>query len=235
MHFSRVQSTFDGEIQAGLGSSGSFAVALIAALKREKGERIDKQKLINEAWEAESLVGKRGGVQDQYAATYGGFNIFYFKKGKTDIYAYDKSIGDHISEYLVLYYIGDKRKSEKVQMKTMTKDRIKHLNQIKDIALMAQRAILEGRTDMIGKLLHASWEEKKLSNNVTSDKIDHLYDKGRKNGALGGKLCGAGAGGYMVFWVDPTKQKEFKKKMKKEGLEPTDFEISYDGVSTRIL
>ncbi len=235
MHFSRVQSSFDGSIGAGLGSSASFAVALIAALKREHSERIVKQKLINEAWEAESLIGKRGGVQDQYASVYGGFNIFYFKKGKTDIFAYDRTIGDHISDYLVLYYTGGHRDSGKIQMKKMTKERIKHLNQIKEIALMAQHAILEGRTDMIGKLLHASWEEKKLSNPVSNPYIDGLYNKGRKNGALGGKLCGAGGSGYMIFWVDPTKQTDFKEKMKKEGLEPIDFSIDYQGLDTRIL
>ncbi len=235
MHFSRVQSTFDGEVKAGLGSSASFAIALIAALKRTRNERIDKQKLITEAWEAERLIGKKGGIQDQYAAAYGGFNIFNFKRKKTDIFAFDNTIGDHISEYLILYYTGGHRDSGKIQIKRMTTDKIKHLNQIKDIALLAQRAIIDGRTDLIGKLLHATWEEKKLSNNVSNDNIDRLYDIGRQNGALGGKLCGAGGSGYMIFWVDPNKQQEFKKQMSKEGLEPIDFSIDYQGLDTRIL
>lgn len=232
LHHSRVISEFDGVIGAGLGSSASFSIALLSALKKNKGERVDRSRLASEAYFAEKAIGYNTGVQDQYAASYGGFNIYSFNNSGVEILNYSRDVAEHIQSYMVLYYMGGQRESSGAQIARITPKRISHLNKIKDIALIGQKAISDGRTEIIGKLLHASWEEKKLSNKVSTPFIDQLYERGRKNGALGGKLLGAGGCGYMMFWVSPEKQKDFKNKM---NIDPIDFGIDYTGGEARIL
>ena len=235
-HHSQIGTSFDGVTGAGLGSSASFAVALIAAIRKSKGESLENRtKLALEAWMEENKMGWYGGKQDQVASAHGGFNIITFGKS-IEVSSFDRMVGDHVTSYLHLFYTGGKRDSYKIQKKLekLSPNKIKYLNQIKDIAIIAQQAIFEGRMELAGKLLHASWEAKK-GLGVSSEKIDKIYEKGREAGAIGGKLLGAGESGYFVFWVSPQKKKKFLEEMKKINLERVDFEISYNGVETRIL
>lgn len=234
MHHARIKTAFDGVIGAGLGSSGAFGVGLIAAIKRSKGERIERTQLAQEAWLEENKLWTTG-KQDQFAAAYGGLNIFKFGK-QTVVIPYPRHIGDQLTDYLHLFYTGGKRSSAKMQKKLdhLTPAKIDYLNQIKDIALIASGALLSGKMDLVGKLLHASWEVKRKLG-VSNEKIDGIYDYARANGAMGGKLLGAGEAGYMVFFVPPEKSGQFVEKMAKKGLEETDFSIDYNGVQTRIL
>lgn len=230
-------SSCDGIIGAGLGSSASFSVALISAIKKSKGERIDRNEVAELAWQAEKEIGRTSGKQDQYAAAYGGFNVILFGK-KIDVLSYDKQVTDHVLSYMNLFYIGGTRDSSELQ-KTIehpTADQLVSLEKIKDSAIIAQKAILDGKMDIVAKLLNFSWDIKKqLNKNVSNKKIDKIYDYAKKNGAMAGKLCGAGGAGYMLFLVSPEKQKDFLKKMKKKNLYPTDFSCSWDGLDVKII
>ena len=235
-HHSKIETSYDGVIGAGLGSSASFSVALLAAIKRSKGERIeDRTKLANDAWMEENKMGWYGGRQDQVAASYGGLNVITFGKN-IELTGFNRMIGDNLLQYLHLFYTGGKRDSHKIQRKLekLTPEKIHYLNQIKDIAIIGQKALFDGRMELAGKLLHASWEAKK-GLGVSNEKIDSIYAQGREAGAIGGKLLGAGESGYMIFWVSPQKKKKFLEEMSKIHLEKVDFEIDYQGCSSRIL
>src|SRR3990167_6114285 len=112
-HHSKIETSYDGVIGAGLGSSASFSVALLAAIKRSKGERIeDRTKLANDAWMEENKMGWYGGRQDQVAASYGGLNVITFGKN-IELTGFNRMIGDNLLQYLHLFYTGGKRDSHK--------------------------------------------------------------------------------------------------------------------------
>lgn len=240
MHAATSHSRFDGVIGAGLGSSASFAVALITGAKKAKGEKIDRREIAELAWEAEQDLGRIGGKQDQYAASYGGGNLilFYPANEKIKVISYDRKTLDKLIGSLVLFYTGGRRESSTLQKKLMrqTPQQLASLDKMKQFAFSAHKAILQSDIVKLGELLHASWEEKKkLNPKITSSKIDDIYSFARKHGALGGKLCGAGNCGYMVFIVPEGKRAQFVEKMKEKNLEETDFSISYDGLEARIV
>lgn len=227
----------DGIIGAGLGSSASFSVALISAIKKSKRERIDRNEVAELAWQAEKEIGRISGKQDQYAAAYGGFNVILFGK-KIDVLPYDKQVTDHVLSYMNLFYIGGTRDSSDLQknIQNPTEEQLVYLEKIKDSAIIAQKAILDGKMDIVAKLLNFSWDLKKqLNPKVSNKKIDKIYDYAKKNGAMAGKICGAGSCGYLIFLVSPERQDDFLKAMKKKNLHATDFSVSYDGLDVKIV
>lgn len=230
-HHCVMKSAFNGIVGAGLGSSGAFGVGLIAAIQRSRGIPLDRERIAHAAWIEESKLWTTG-KQDQYAAAFGGFNVMLFDK-HTEVIAYDREHGDKLAEYLHLFYTGGSRKSAKLQT-DLTPQKIAYLHEIKSIAEMALRAIREENMELIGKLLHASWEIKRKMG-ASTEKIDQIYQYARENGALGGKLLGAGESGYCMFYVNPNKRQSFLRAMGKKGLEATDFAIDWNGVNTRIL
>ena len=180
-------------------------------------------------------MGNFGGKQDQYAATYGGLNQIYI--GREVLVRPLVTIHqDELLSSLVLIYLGGKRE-DKLQegLKVMTQDKLEALNRIKKIAIRAVEYIKTGDIEMVAKLLNRSWEEKKKTNKVSNKTIDEAYDLGMANGAWGGKIMGAGGGGYMVFMCDPLKKEAFILNMKKYGLENVDFSIDKNGLETKIL
>ena len=239
MHKSSGESTYDGVIGAGLGSSASFCVALIAAIKKSRGEEINRSEIAELAFLAEHKIGKVGGKQDQYAAAHGGTNLILFtKKGKVEIFPYERNVIDNLLSYMVLYYTGGTRESSDMQqiLQNLTIGQIHYLNKIKEHAYLANKYLLQGNIQAVGELLHYSWaEKKKLNKHISNVKINDIYDQGLKAGAIGGKLCGAGGCGYMVFMVDPVKREKFIDSMLKKNLEPIDFSCSYDGIDVRYL
>src|SRR3990167_532240 len=117
MHHCTFESSFDGVVGAGLGSSASFSVALLAAIKRSNGERIkDRTKLAHDAWMEEKKIGWYGGKQDQVAAAHGGLNVITFGK-QVEVLGFNRMVGDHVLSYLNLFYTGGKRDSFKIQKK----------------------------------------------------------------------------------------------------------------------
>lgn len=227
-HHARISSDFDGVIGAGLGSSASFSVALIGALRKLKELELDREKIAEEAYRVETSDLKLyGGKQDQYAAAFGGLNQIWFDK-KVKIVP----LSEDVVPYLNLFFIGGTRKSSKIQ------DKLKKLSKEKKAAIIKMRdlAISSKYTNVSdwGELLDEGWELKKRVT-ASNDRVDSIYTYARKYGATGGKLLGAGECGYMVFFVDPNKRDNFLKRMAKVNLFPTDFSQDNNGVEVRIL
>ena len=247
MHHISARSRFEGIIGAGLGSSASSAVALIGAIYKAKASKASKGKNINltnlpEIAELAHYIetvkmGWHGGRQDQYTAVYGGLNLFHFKKNVT-VSPYVRYTADELASYLTLFYIGGTRISAKIQknFEKLTTEQISILNELKDVVLLVDFALKRSSMENVGKFLHKAWELKKASNKgVTDARIDGIYDFGRKEGAMSGKLCGAGQSGYFIFFVSPERRANLINKMREKGFEEVDFEPDNQGLSTRIL
>ena len=126
-------------------------------------------------------------------------------------------------EYILLFYLGPRGSSSKLQHKfdKLTKDKINALNNVKKLATRVVDTLTD---EEWGYYLNAVWEYKKNTNKVTTPEIDKIYKKGKRLGALGGKVLGAGGGGYMIFFVEPKKQEKFKEKI---GIEWVDYSVDY--------
>lgn len=227
------RASFDGEITGGLGSSASAAVALIGAVAKARDIKYDKDEIARVAWNIEvNELGLFGGKQDQWAAAYGGVNLFEFKD-KVTTTQLSPSFIKPLLPYLMLFHTGKNRKSPKIQENflKLTGDKIQYLDALKTLVPEAIRAISKKDIKYFSELLDLSWVYKKMSNNDASNKeINDLFDKAKEFGALSGKILGAGQGGYCIFIVKPDKQKRFLEKI---GLKQIDFDISWDGLLVR--
>lgn len=191
--------------QSGIGSSSSFAVGLAHALYAYKGQTIKKSNLADQAidWERNKLK-EKGGYQDQLFAAYGGFNHFEFNRDGTyfinKLILNEKFKKDLINQSLICY-VPQKRLSylNSVDNFLDQKSTIRHLINIKSLVNEAIELIKNSDVNGIGDLLHKSWSFKRLLPSVSNEIIDEIYNKAIQNGAIGGKLLGAGAGGFMLF------------------------------------
>lgn len=225
-----VESSFDGIIGAGLGSSGAFSVALVAALERNLGHALGRYRIAELAYKIESKM-LTTGRQDHYAASYGGFNVFTF--GKTNKSSpLSRRWVEEIYPFMVLFYIGG-RGDSKVQIENLSPLKIKALKSMRDLLLKAVEGLSKGNIFEFAQLIDLSWKMKReISDKVSNQKIDSIYDKGIKNGAWGGKLLGAGGGGHMLFFIPPEERMEFIENM---DLEAVDFMPDFQGVSCRVV
>jgi D-glycero-alpha-D-manno-heptose-7-phosphate kinase len=195
--------------RAGMGSSSSFAVGLIKALQALRGQIVGKQRLAEMAIELEQKVlNEKVGAQDQVAAAYGGFNVIRFRKqGRflVEPVTIPKSRLNELESHLLLFYTGTDRLASEVASHVVAN------LQAKAASLRTMRAMVDEGVDILsgsrslddfGRLLHESWLLKRsISSAVSNTTIDGVYDLAIKHGALGGKLLGAGAAGFMVFYV----------------------------------
>jgi len=214
----------------GLGGSASYFVALCAGLNKER--IIDRMRVADQAFRIETeILGWHGGRQDQYASALGGFNLMEFGNG-VQVTPLPKDQIEGFLPWLVLYDIGGSRDSFNVQHGFLapTKAQMKALMEVKELAYHAGILFNKKKYEDIGRLLAKAWEAKKKSNRVTNKTIDGIYAKGLKNGALGGKLMGAGQGGHFLFAVHPGHRDEFVEKM---GLKEVEFQVDYNGVDIK--
>lgn len=235
----RIESSFGGFISAGLGSSASFTVALIAAIAKYKGlVGLRREDIADLAYEIEvNELGWAGGKQDQFAAAMGGLNHFEFAGEKTTIATLQRKYAEQLASWMVLCYIGKRKESRKIQkgLETLTDTKRQALHNIKKMVPYVTACLMAEDYSELGTIIHESWELKKTTNDVSTPDIDQLYDYARKHGATGGKILGAGQGGYMVFIVSPEKRRYFVDKMLERGVEDVDFSPDYNGVEARIL
>lgn len=227
----------------GLGGSSTFTVALLHALHIYKKEYVSFQKLAEEACQVEINALKQPiGKQDQYAATFGGINHYtIFKNGSvitTPLTLSAQTIRE-LENNLFLFYTGIKRNASEVlqnQKDTAQKDPsrgIEGMHQIKEIGEEIRKALETGNTRRFGEWMNVHWDvKKKLSDKMTDPQIDKWYDHAIANSAVGGKIMGAGGGGFFMFYCD-TNQKQFVDAMTKEGLQYMPFKFDWDG--TRVL
>lgn len=227
----------------GLGSSASVAVAVIGLFNYfRKSSYLNRYEIAELAFKAENEDLKNiGGRQDQYAATYGGFNFFEFK-GKDFVKVSPLDLPEatfyELEKNLLLVYIGKRERSGKVQrllrkqqLSYKEKEKQKHLDLMKKIAYQSYYALLQGKLDQFGELLGTAWEaKKKLNPAVTNEYIDRLYNIALKEGALGGRITGAGGGGHMILYCQPNTEQEVTRVLQEGGAKIIDFSFEDKGL-----
>lgn len=205
---------------SGLGSSSSVTVGLLQALYLYQGVIVDAEKLAQEACDIEiNILGKPVGKQDQYIASYGGLRHFEFKK-KGNVIVTTPQINSNslydIGLHLMLFFTGKTRKAEKIlfEQKRKIKDSEKILKRMKEQSFEVLKAFNLGDLRFLGKALKESWELKKqLVGEISTSDIDKIYDLAIKSGALGGKIAGAGGGGFLLLYVPLGKQNNVRKAL----------------------
>ncbi len=235
MEMEDVRLTYEADLPArsGLGTSSSFAVGMISAFNTLKGIPNDKKQLADGAIYLErQLCAEVGGWQDQIAASFGGFNRINFSKDGYEVKPID--IGpirkQTLNNNLQMYFTGFTRFSSEVQKENNTTKKEDKAAQLKQMYALVDEAeaILTNPTkdlDDFGRLLDKTWRLKRQTGAaVTTDSIDAFYEKGIEAGALGGKLLGAGGGGFLVFYVQPENQEKVREAMKDLMYIPFKFE-----------
>jgi D-glycero-alpha-D-manno-heptose-7-phosphate kinase len=191
----------------GLGSSSSITVGLLNALYAYKGEQVTAERLAREACRIEiEILGSPIGIQDQYIAAYGGLRVFNFRKNhkvKVEPLNINGPEKMEISSKLLLFFTDITRRSNTILsgQKANIQDRLGELDKIKRYVGLIRKAVCNRDFDKIGYFLHQGWmEKKKLSDNITNQMIDELYERALNAGALGGKISGAGGGGFLLVY-----------------------------------
>ena len=214
MHELRVNYESDLPARTGLGTSSSFAVGLLNAFYALKGKHASKKQLADEAIYVErELCKESGGWQDQIAAAFGGFNRIDFKDNGYKVSPINISPGrkQRLNDNLLLFFTGFSRFSSEIQKSTEAaiKDKTAQLKEMLALVNEAQEVLVNDKSDLddFGRLLDTTWRLKRQTGaKISTGSIDELYEKGIKAGALGGKLLGAGGGGFLVFYVQPEKR-----------------------------
>ena len=218
---------------SGLGSSSTLTVGLTKALYEFQKRKINKKKLSSEASNIEINKCKKPiGMQDHYAAAYGGFNSILFKQNKTVSVNKVKISNSRLSNFkshLIMFYSGINRKADKILGKIKKeKNENTHYEKLSILAKNFEYELSKGNLLNLGHILNENWMLKKnLHKSVSNINLDNIYDRAISAGAMGGKLLGAGGGGYFLFFVQPEKQKDVKKKLSK--FQCIDFDFSNEG------
>lgn len=232
MHEIRLTYEADLPARSGLGTSSSFAVGMLNAFYALKGKYADKRKLADEAIYLERvLCNEAGGWQDQIAASYGGMNRINFEPDGYEVLPViiSPERKRRLNENLLMFFTGFTRFSSDVQ-KVNNVSAVEKRNQLREMYALvdeAEKVLTDKYADLddFGRLLDQTWGLKKQTgSSISTGSIDELYDKGIQAGALGGKLLGAGGGGFLVFYVQPEKQKAVMKAMDKLMYIPFEFE-----------
>ncbi|HIK00790.1 TPA: GHMP kinase [archaeon] len=221
---------------SGLGSSSTFTVGLLNALYAYKGQHTTAEKLASEACKIEIDILKEPiGKQDQYIAAYGGFDYIQFMPDgivKVDPIIIKKDVKEEIESNMSLFFTGIERKSSEilnVQKKvTGEKEKVEILTKMRDIAAEMRNALHDGEAQKVGELLHKGWElKKKVVGGISNQIIDEMYAKARKAGASGGKVCGAGGGGFVLIYAPEEKMERVRQALK--GHKELPFKFSQEG------
>jgi len=237
MHEIRLTYEADLPARSGLGTSSSFAVGMLNAFYALKGRYADKKKLADEAIYLERvLCNEAGGWQDQIAASFGGFNRINFNADGYEVLPViiSPERKKQLNDNLMMFFTGFTRFSSEVQKTNKVVDKKAQLKEMLSLVDDAERVLTDKTRslDEFGYLLDHTWRLKRQTgSSISTNSIDALYQKGIEAGALGGKLLGAGGGGFLVFYVQPEKQDAVRWAMKDLMYIPFKFE---DG-GTRVI
>lgn len=219
---------------SGMGSSSTVTVGLLNAMYHYLGEPREAETLAREACEIEiDIVGKPIGVQDQYIAAYGGQRYIHFGRDghiRVESLKIDDGKRRLLNQNLILFFTNITRKSESVlseQVKNIN-GRLDILREMKRLAWLAREALQDGEFDAFGDLLHQGWQFKKqMASKVTNGPINAMYDVARKAGALGGKVTGAGGGGFLLLYCRRERQDDVRRAL--NSLRELPFHLEPDG------
>jgi len=232
-----VEVTTMGDIPSagsGLGSSSTVTVGSLHALYTLLGEIVPAERLAQEACNIElDILKKPIGVQDQYIVAYGGLRFLEFlPEGRVKVERIKLSVDQKrlLNDNLMLFFTGVTRSSSRIldEQKKNIDDRLGILRRLKEMAFTARKEIEGGNIDVIGELLDESWQLKKsLASQITNKSIDHIYATARRAGAIGGKITGAGGGGFLLLYCPHEKQDSVRTSL--HGLVELPFRLENDG------
>jgi len=234
-----IASLSDIPAGSGLGSSSTYTVGLLNALYSSQGMYKSLEFLADEACTIEmDILKKPMGKQDQYLAALGGFvRLDIDKKGvvKPTKIELEKSIINDLNRNLLIFYTGQQRKNNKIlneqdnSTKKNNEEVLNSLHYIKESGYIILDIVQSGKLDDLGAMFRDHWEmKKKLSSGVTNDTIDSIYDAAMKNGALGGKISGAGGGGFFTFYCNKD-HNLLRSAMASKGLKELNYSFDLDG------
>ncbi len=227
----------------GLGSSGAFTVGLLRAIYAHKREHVTSYALAEEACAIEiDTLGRPVGKQDQYAAAFGGVTYFEFEPGGR-VHASPVNISNEtlrdLEEHLVMFFTGYSRdadlvlEEQKARSEKGDEEMLENLHFVKAIGVSSREALERGDTEELGALMDEHWRhKKKRSAAMSNPRIDRWYDLAMSNGALGGKLVGAGAGGFLLFYAKD--RDSVRRCMVGDGLNEVPFTFDHDGSSVLV-
>jgi len=238
-------TSIDAPQQSGLGTSSTLAVAILGAFVEWLKLPLGEYEIAQLAYEIERIdLAMAGGKQDQYSATFGGINFMEFDKDKVvvnplrikDVYL------DELAHNLVLYYTDTSRLSSEIihrqQQNVLAEDQIaiEAMHQLKKQAIMMKEALLKGNLDEIGRILDFGWKYKKqMASGITNPELDKMYETAIKNGATGGKISGAGGGGYMFFYCPGNTRYQVIDSLAQYGGYAERYEFTSGGLTTWVL
>jgi len=233
-----ISSIADLPSGTGLGSSGSFTTALLKALYAYRHRHINPEELAELACSIEiDRLQEPIGKQDQYIASVGGITCFAFHKDNSVTFAplkISRETFHALEDNLLLFFTGFSRsaseilKDQHIKSQKNDTDMLNNLHFVKEIGYLSKDALESGNTDKFGELMHQHWEhKKKRSGGMSNQNIDAWYETALKNGAIGGKVVGAGGGGFLMFMAhDVTK---LRNAMTKSGLQEVRFKFDFEG------
>jgi D-glycero-alpha-D-manno-heptose-7-phosphate kinase len=223
----------------GLGSSSTVAVTIIKALSTLQGHALTKQEVAEEACAIEiQKLGMPIGKQDQYAASFGGLNAITFTAEGTTVepLAISDETRQTLEHSILLFFTGSAHNSATIlaeQKQSSQQDQgkvVESLHGIKQLAVEARAALEGGKPNYLGELLHENWERKKrLASGISNPRIDEAYELARANGALGGKIAGAGGGGFLMVYCPPARQEKVTAALDAFGLIRMDYHFDHGG------
>ena len=219
---------------SGLGSSSTVTVGALQAMYMYLGETVSAERLAREACAIEiDTLKKPIGIQDQYIAAYGGLRFFEFRSdGEVHVEKIKISAESHrvLNDNFLLFFTGVNRQADTVlaEQNSNIKERLTELRAIKQMAYQARQDIESGDFDSIGALLNQSWElKKRLSRTISNGTINEIYDSARRAGAIGGKITGAGGGGFLLLYGPYERQAMVRNAL--SGLQELPFRLESDG------
>ena len=231
-----ISSNADVVAGTGLGSSSSFTVGLLHNLYTSLGKFVSKEQLAEDACEIEIEKLKEPiGKQDQYAAAFGGLNIIKFNSSGSVIIEpihLQKEVYKRLQNNLFMFYIGEQRKASSIladQKKNIKqKDKVAVLKEMVGLVCRMRDVLYQGDLHAFGEILHENWILKRqLSSKISNQSIDDLYQKGIDSGAVGGKLLGAGGGGFLLFYCEEQNHKKLRNTM--SSLKELNFKLENEG------
>jgi len=235
-----LHSIADVPAGCGLGTSSSFTVALLNALHSYSRDFINQKQLAEEACHIEiDMLGEPIGKQDQYMAAFGGVTCLTFEKNgdvQVEPLRMSPEAMDQLEGNILLFFTGKERSASEIlaeqDEKIAQDDRemIENLHQIKEIGLETRKYLEKGQVNKLGELLHAHWEiKKKRSEKISDPFVDECYEAARKHGAIGGKVVGAGGGGFLMLYSSNHDKPRLIEVMQKMGLRWERFHFDFDG------
>ncbi|MEO9946927.1 MAG: GHMP kinase [Paraglaciecola sp.] len=227
---------------SGLGSSSAMMVSIIGAFKEMENQVMSPYDIGRLAHDIERLELKQlGGMQDQYASAFGGFNFMEFDGDSVLVnrLKIDPWVVRELEYNMILVYTQKSRLSSNIiedqikNVKANKADNIDAMKQIKQHAQDMKRVLLTGKTNEFGELLHEAWQQKKMmASSITNDELDEMYDVAKKAGAIGGKVSGAGGGGFMMFYCESNKKRDVVSALEKMGARVESFKFELEGVES---